>query len=253
MLQEIFALNVFGFFLIFARVGTVFMLMPGFSAVYVSPRVRLLLALAVSFVVSPALTAALPGLPATVPELALLLGGEIAIGLFMGVLGRILIGALQTAGTVIAYVSSMANAFIQDPVAEQQSTVMAGFLGTLGVLMIFVTDAHHLMLRAVIDSYSLFVPGRLPPVGDFSEMIARQVAASFGLGVQLAAPFVISGLTYYIGIGLLTRLMPQMPVFFVGLPIQIAIQLTLVMLALSGIMLVFITRFGESYRAFLVP
>ena len=253
MLQEIFALNVFGFFLIFARVGTAFMLLPGFSALYVSPRIRLLLALAVSFAVSPVLMTDLPGLPATVPELGLLIGAEMAIGLFMGVLGRILIGALQTAGTVIAYVSSMANAFVQDPVAEQQSTVMAGFFGTLGVVLIFVTDAHHLMLRAVVDSYSLFVPGQPLPVDDFTEMIARQVAASFGLGVQMAAPFVISGLTYYIGIGLLTRLMPQMPVFFVGLPIQITIQVTMVMLALSGIMLVFMTRFGEGYRAFLVP
>ena len=253
MLQEIFALNVFGFFLIFARVGTAFMLLPGFSALYVSPRIRLLLALAVSFAVSPVLMTDLPGLPATVPELGLLIGAEMAIGLFMGVLGRILIGALQTAGTVIAYVSSMANAFVQDPVAEQQSTVMAGFLGTLGVIMIFVTDAHHLMLRAVVDSYSLFAPGQPLPVDDFTEMVARQVAASFELGVQMAAPFVISGLTYYIGIGLLTRLMPQMPVFFVGLPIQITIQVTMVMLALSGIMLVFMTRFGESYRAFLVP
>ena len=253
MLQEIFALNVFGFFLIFARVGTAFMLLPGFSALYVSPRIRLLLALAVSFAVSPTLISGLPGLPATVPELAFLLGAEIVIGLFMGVIGRILIGALQTAGTVVAYVSSMANAFVQDPVAEQQSTVMAGFLGTLGVIMIFVTDAHHLMLRAVVDSYSLFAPGQPLPVDDFTEMVARQVAASFELGVQMAAPFVISGLTYYIGIGLLTRLMPQMPVFFVGLPIQITIQVTMVMLALSGIMLVFMTRFGEGYRAFLVP
>jgi flagellar biosynthesis protein FliR len=253
MLQEIFALNVFGFFLIFARMGTVFMLLPGFSALYVSTRIRMLLALTVSFAVSPMLMPGLPGLPATIPELALLLGGEISIGLFMGVLGRILIGALQTTGTVIAYVSSMANAFIQDPVAEQQSTVMAGFLGTLGVMMIFVTDAHHLMLRAVFDSYSLFVPGRPPPLDNFTEVIASHVSASFNIGVQMAAPFVISGLTYYIGIGLLTRLMPQMPVFFVGLPIQIAIQVTLVMLALSGIMMVFMTHFGEGYRPFLVP
>ncbi len=253
MLQEIVALNVFGFFLIFARMGSAFVMLPGFSALYVSPRIRVLLALTVSFVVTPLLMPILPGLPGTVPELFLLLAGEIAIGLFLGTIGRILIGSLQTAGTVIAYVSSMANAFIQDPVAEQQSTVMAGLLGTMGLMLIFITDLHHLMLSAVYDSYSLFIPGQPLAVGDFSELVARHVAASFALGVQLAAPFVISGLTYYIGIGLLTRLMPQMPVFFVGLPIQIAIQITLVTLALSGIMMVFLTRFDEGFRAFTAP
>ena len=253
MLQEIVALNVFGFFLIFARMGSAFVMLPGFSALYVSPRIRILLALMVSFLVTPLLMPTLPGLPGTVPELFLLLAGEIAIGLFLGTIGRILIGALQTAGTVIAYVSSMANAFVQDPVAEQQSTVMAGLLGTMGLMLIFITDLHHLMLAAVYDSYSLFIPGQPLAVGDFSEMVARHVAASFALGVQLAAPFVITGLTYYIGIGLLTRLMPQMPVFFVGLPIQIAIQITMVTLALSGIMMVFLTRYDEGFRAFTAP
>ena len=74
------------------------------------------------------------------------------------------------------------------PIAEQQSALLAGFLGNVGILLIFVTDMHHLMLRAMIDSYSLFVPGQPLPVGDMSNMIARQVMDSFALGVQLRRP-----------------------------------------------------------------
>ena len=253
MLQQILTLNIFAFLLVFTRMGAAFVLLPGFSALYVAIRVRLLLALTVSFVLTPVLASDLPGLPATPAALALLLIGETIIGLFYGVIGRMLLGALQTAGTVIAYVSSMANAFIQDPIAEQQSSLVAGLLGTLGMIMVFITDMHHLMLRAVVDSYTLFVPGEALTIGDFSEMVARRLADSFALGVQLASPFIISGLTYYIGIGLLTRLMPQMPVFFVGLPIQITIQISVLMMAVSGIMMVFLMRFDEGYGVFLTP
>ncbi len=82
MLEEFLRLNIFGFFLIFSRTGTMFLLMPGFSAQFVSVRVRLGIALAVSFVVAPFLAA------------GLLLGGEVVTGAFLGTLARILIGAL---------------------------------------------------------------------------------------------------------------------------------------------------------------
>ena len=109
------------------------------------------------------------------------------------------------------------------------------------------------MLAAVVDSYSLFVPGESPMVGDFSEAMVRQVAASFALGLQLAAPFVLVAMTYYIGLGLLGRLMPQLPVFFFGMPLQIGAQIWVLTLATSGIMLVFLAHFRDAYTAYLAP
>ncbi len=253
MLQAILSLNIFGFFLIFSRVGTAFILLPGFSAAFVSVRMRLVFALAVSFVLAPVLATSLPGLPATPAALGLLVISEVVIGAFLGTIGRILLGALQTAGTLISYMSSMANAFIQDPIAEQQSSLFSSFLGTAGIVMIFVTDTHHLMLRALADSYSLFLPGRPIDMGDIGLMIARRVAESFALGLRLASPFIVTGLTYYLGLGLLGRLMPALPVFFVGLPIQIGIQISVFALTISGIMMVFLSRFEEGFSAFIVP
>jgi type III secretory pathway component EscT len=107
--------------------------------------------------------------------------------------------ALQTAGTFIAYLSSFASALVQDPAADQQSSTIAGFFTTLGVVLVFVTDLHHLMLRAIVDSYGLFTPRAPPPLDDFCSFIARTVAESFGLGVQLAAPFLVVSLVYNVG------------------------------------------------------
>jgi len=253
MLQELLSLNIFAFLLVFARVGTAFITLPGFSAAYVPTDIRLLMALAVSFVVTPILTPTLPVPPATVPGLFLMLLGEVLIGGFFGALGRIVFGALHTAGTLISYEASLANAFINDPIAEQQGSILSGFLTTVGILFVFVTNMHHLMLRAVVDSYSLFVPGQMLPMGDFSEMITRRVADSFALGVQISSPFLVAGIVHFLLLGILGRLMPAMPVFFFGLPIQIMAQIALLALTMSAIMMAFGAHFSAVFRAFLAP
>jgi flagellar biosynthetic protein FliR len=245
MLGDLLSINAFAALVVFARVGTVIAFLPGFSAAYVSVRIRLAMALALTLLVTPALAAILPPMPATPTALGLLLVREAAIGLFLGSVALIAFAALQTAGTFIAYLSSFASALVQDPVADQQSSTIAGFFTALGLVLVFVTDLHHLMLRAIVDSYGLFTPRAPPPLDDFCSFIARTVAESFGLGVQLAAPFLVVSLVYNVGLGLLGRLMPQLPVFFFGLPLQVALQLWVMMLTVSGIMLVFLDHFAD--------
>ncbi len=253
MLHQLLAVNTFAFILIFVRVGAVITVLPGFSAGYVSIRIRLLLALAISFLLTPVLAERLPGLPATPIALGLLLLAETLIGLFLGAIARIVVASLHVAGTFASYFASLTSALVNDPVTDQQSSTIAGFFGTVGVLLIFVADLHHLMLSAVVESYAVFVPGALPPIGDFADMIAQRVAASFALGLQMAAPFLIFGMAYYIGLGLLGRLMPQLQVFFIGIPLQISLQIWVMMLTLSGIMMVFLNRFSEVLSPFAGP
>lgn len=253
MLEQILTLNLFGFFLVFARVGTALAAMPGFSAAYVPTDMRLALGLAIAFVMAPALIAEMPAMPASVSGIAILIGGEMLIGAFLGTIATILMGALQTAGTLIAYVASLANALIQDPIAEQQSSTVASFLLLMGVVLVFTSDLHHLMLRAVADSYSLVTPGQPFPAEDVSQIMARRVADAFALGLRLSAPFVIVGLTYYVGLGFLGRLMPQLQVFFFGLPVQIGIQIWVMAIAVTGMMMAFLQSFGEVYQGFTLP
>jgi len=253
MLQELLQLNIFAFFLVFARIGSAIALMPGFASGYVSAKIRLAIALTIGFVLTPVLAPQLPVPPASYVGLVLLIVGEVIIGGYIGFLARVLIGALQTAGTLIAYSSSMANALINDPISDQQSSTVSGFLMTIGLVLIFVADFHHLMLQAVVDSYTLFRPGAGFPAGDFTYYLARQIAESFALGLQMAAPFMIVALTYYIGLGILGRLMPTLQVFFFGMPFQIAAQIWVLTVTVSGIMLVFLQHFQETYTRFLTP
>ena len=130
---------------------------------------------------------------------------------------------------------------------------MASFLLVMGVVLVFTSDLHHLMLRAVADSYSLVTPGEPFPAEDVSQIMARRVADAFALGLRLSAPFVIVGLTYYVGLGFLGRLMPQLQVFFFGLPVQIGIQIWVMAIAVTGMMMAFLQSFGEVYQGFTLP
>lgn len=253
MLGDLIQLNLFAFFLLFARIGAVFMLMPGIGSGYVPANIRLVIALATCFIVTPLLAARMPGIPSSQIDMMLLLLSEVIIGLFIGLVARITIGALQTTGTLIALFASLANALIRDPIAEQQSSLIATFLSLLGMVLIIITDLHHLMIRGVIESYSLFQPGQPLVFGDFSLMLARRVADSFKLGVQLASPFMLVALVYYIGLGILGRLMPALPVFIVVMPAQIAGQLAFLGLTLSAMMMYFLSRFEDTIIRFLEP
>jgi len=245
MLQDILQSNLFAFFMVFARIGAAVMLIPGFGESFVPPRMRLMIALGITLVVTPVVASKIPALPESPIALFLALGGEILIGLFIGSMARFLFFALQTAGMIMAYQTGLANALITDPTAAVQGALFSAFLGLLGVLLIFESGLHHLMLRAVVDSYSLFAPGHLPPLDDFSNMAARVVSDSFDLSMRIAAPFIVVALVFYLGLGLLGRLMPQIQVFFIVLPLQIALGLVVFALTIGAGMMWFLGAYSD--------
>ena len=245
MMARLPASEVFAALIVFARVGTALAVLPGFSIAWVPIQVRLLLALAVTSIITPLLSPDMPSMPTAPLALGLLLVGEATVGFALGTIVRIVFAALQTAGTFVAFVGSFANTMTQDPVAEQQSSTISGLFSTLGVVVVFASGLDRSMLQALVDSYQLFKPGGLPSLGQFGQSIARTAADSFALGIQLSAPFLVLSLVYNVGTGLMARLMPQLPVFFFGLPLQLALQLWVMMLTISGITLIFLNRFAD--------
>lgn len=246
MLQEIISLNIWAFFLVFSRIGAAMSVLPGFSASYITMRARLGTAAVISFVLMPLLVSVLPVMPGDVPTVVLLLATEAVVGLFFGMISRIMLSALQSAGSFIAMFSSLSNALVNDPIAEQQSSILAGFLATMGIMVIFTTDTHHMMIRAVAESYTVFEPGAKLPYGDMADYVGHRVSDSFSLGLQIAAPVGLTGLIYYIGLGILGRLMPTLQVFFFGLPVQITLQIVVLALTLPMSMMLFMEHFRNN-------
>jgi len=247
MLDQIIPANLFAAFLVFARLGSAMMLLPGIGDSYVNPRVRLVLALALTVVATPMVAPLLPTLPSSPIRLALMLGGEIAVGVFLGTIARVLLSALELAGSVVSLQLGLSAAMVFNPLQQTQEAITAAFYSVAGVLIIFLTDLHHPILRALIGSYAVFPPGGDFFWGDFSDAVARAVADSFKLGIEIAAPFIIIGTVFYVAIGLLSRLAPQMQILFVIQPLQIVAGLVAFSLLLGNGLQWFLERYAASF------
>ncbi len=242
--------QVTAFLMIFCRIGSALMVLPGFGDVYVNARVRLLFALAFTLVLTPLLIEQMPPAPPQPLALVFLIGGEILIGVFIGLIARVMLSALHVAGTIIAMQSALAVAAIFDPSSGGQSPVISNILTLTAITLFFSLNLHHLVLAALAQSYDVFPAAQFPRVDDMNLLYTRLMADSFTLGVMLAAPHIIFSLLFYLAGGLMTRLMPNFQVFFVMMPPQIMIALILLILGLPLMMEIFLDFMQEQLLNF---
>ena len=225
------------FLLVFARIGTMLMLLPGLGEVMLSRRVRLTMALVLAAVMLPLHRDAYQIDLRQIGPVLLLLGEELLIGALLGMTARLALSALQVTGTIVAQQLGLGFVTAVDPAEHNQQSVLIGnFLTILALALLFATNLHYLVIAALDDSYTLFRPGEVPLTGDMAALVTTTTAGAFRIGVQLSAPFLVFGLLFNLGLGLLSRLMPQMQVFFVGMPLSIMAGL-LIFLAVIGAMM----------------
>ncbi|MBZ0139206.1 MAG: flagellar type III secretion system protein FliR [Pseudorhodoplanes sp.] len=236
------------YLLVFARIGTMIMLLPGLGEMSVPVRLRLTVALVLTAILVPLHREAyVVDLRAAGPVLVLF-AQELAIGAVLGMTARLTVSALNVAGAVIAQQMGLGFVTAIDPTQGQQNVLVGNFLTVLGVTLIFATDLHHLVIAALNDSYRLFAPGATFPIGDVAMLVTRTIAAAFRIGIQLAAPFLVFGLLFNIGLGVLSRLMPQMQVFFVGMPLSILLGFVVLMFVVGLMMGTFTDFLGQVLR-----
>ena len=234
----------FFYMLIFARVGTMLMLLPALGENVIPARMRLGFALAFSLVLYPLLSPSLPGLATDIAGIVALLFHELIVGLILGGITRLVMMATQVAGSVIAFQAGLSVAQAADPTnGGIQGVIIGSFLSMLGVTLIFATDLHHVALSPVYDSYMIFSPSDPLMFGDAAEMAIQSAASAFVIGVQMSAPFIVFGLVFYLGIGILGKMMPQLQVFFVAMPATIGVGLVLIAFLLTMMMGWYLTHF----------
>jgi flagellar biosynthesis protein FliR len=232
------------FMLVFARIGAMVMLMPGLGESNIPVRIKLAVALLLTLIILPLHRDAYHVNTDSVTQLLVLMVHEILIGVVLGATARVTLGALQVAGAVIAQQMGLGFATSVDPTTQGQQGVLIGnFLTLLGLTLLFATDSHYLVIAALNESYAVFSPGEMLPSGDVAALATRAFAAAFRIGMQLSAPFLVFGLVFNIGLGVLARLMPQMQVYFVGVPLAILAGFLIFAFVVSAMMGSFLDYF----------
>lgn len=239
----------FSYMLIFARVGTMLMLMPAIGEGMIPARMRLTFALLFSLLLFPLVQGELPPFAAdNLMQVLVLLFHEIAVGLILGGIARLIVSAAQTAGSIMAFQMGLSIAQSADPTQQGiQGALIGSFLSFLGLTLIFATDLHHLILSSIYDSYMVFSLVTPLMFGDAADLAVQSASKAFTIGVQMSAPFIVFGLVFNLGLGILARLMPQVQVFFVAMPANVGIGILLMALLLTMMMGFYLSHIEEHF------
>lgn len=221
-------------FAVFCRLGCCFMVLPGISSPRVPQAVRLFLALGFSLAVAPLL--AEQSIPRHVVSLSLetavVLGKECATGFAIGLLARMIFGAIQIAGAVIALVSGYSHVFTTDDGQGDPAFEIASLVGTAVVVLLFTLDLHHVVISSLVASYQVVGFGLSEDTGFAVERLTSAASAAMSIALGMAAPFVLVSFIVNLAFGMLNRMAPQIPVVFISTAFLIG-----AMLWLSGILI----------------
>ena len=236
-------------FVVLLRVGAAMALLPAFGELVVPQRIRLVLALAFTAVISPAVAADIPPMDQGFWTVFLT---ETAAGLALGAALRLFVHALQIAGAIAAQATSLAQ-LLAGAGAEPQPAI--GHLLTIsGLALAMAADLHVSCAEYFILSYDILPVGRLPDAADMADWGLAQVTRAFATGFTLAAPFVIASFLYNLALGVINRAMPQLMVAFVGAPALTAGGLVLLALSAPLALAVWLAALNRFFAApFAVP
>ncbi len=252
MIEQLLVSHIFAFMLAFSRLGTCMMLLPGFGEIYVPVWVRLSLALSISLIMMPLVHSMNVAMPTSGFALGSLLIAEATVGVFIAMLCRILIATIHTLGTIISIQSGLAAAMMFDVNQASQGTVIGNMLSITAIVLWFVMDFHHLIIRSLYVSYDTFLVGGFPPPSDMLTAYTELLRTSFSLALQLSAPIVVVTMLINVGGGILSRLMPTMQVFFLLMPAQILFTFFLITATVGGLFLWYL-EYVENALTTLIP
>ncbi|MBR0649321.1 flagellar biosynthetic protein FliR [Roseomonas terrae] len=230
--------------LLFARLGAAAMLLPGLGEQEVPAPIRLGLGLGLVVLLLPALAAGLPAAPDDAGQAVRLIGLEVVVGLWLGGLARLVTLAMAMAGQAVALLLGLAQALVPDPELGGLGTATGRLFSLAAAVLVLASGLYAIPLRALVESYALLPVGEPFPAGAGAEAMAVAASDSLALALRLAAPFVLAAVVINVALGLLTRIAPQVQVYFIAVPGQVLAGLALLALILPALL----GAFGEAAR-----
>ncbi|MFG1413001.1 MAG: flagellar biosynthetic protein FliR [Rhizobiales bacterium 24-66-13] len=234
-------------FLIFCRIGGCLMLMPGVGGRHLSPQFRLFLAIGLSLAFVPLLQSSVEGFAREAGSFALLgaIGSEAATGAMIGLLARIFFLALQSMASAIAQaigLASMAGTMIEDDEALPPVATLLAFSATT---LLFISDQHLELVRALFDSYRRLPPGTVFTARLGLSDVVDQLTTAFLLALRIASPFIVYSIIVNFAVGITNKFTPQLPVYFIATPFITAGGMLLLYATVDQLLAGFMMAFSQ--------
>ncbi len=232
---------------VFCRITGCMLILPGFSSARVPMRVRLqiviLLTMALSPLVIPTVLEHSPNIQRP-SSIVLLIVTELLKGALLGLAARLLLAAVEFAGTVIANLIGLGGLPGMPIEGQEPVPALTSMLVMTATLLIFVTDLHWHVLAALVSSYKLFPPDSWFEAQPSLAAISSQMAEMALLSAKLAGPFFVYAVVINLAMGIMNKMTPQLPIFFVSMPFVIAGGMLLLVFLVDDLLAVFLLVFG---------
>lgn len=218
--------------LLVVRPGMIVIATPLFGAGHAPATLRVGLTVLFALILAPVVT-----LPATLSAgaITLVVIREVAIGLALSLAIRIFVAAGEFAGHFAGYQIGLSLGSLIDPLTGVRNNVLAVLYANVVIVVCFVSNAHHALLRALVDSYGA-LPVGLGAVGDsLASSVATVLGLVFVIGVRMAAPVIIVLLVVELALGLLARVAPSLNVMTAGAPVRVIAGLLVIAASLGAV------------------
>ncbi|WP_288431474.1 flagellar biosynthetic protein FliR [uncultured Agrobacterium sp.] len=236
--------TVMALFLAFCRIGACLMVMPGFSSARLSMQIRLFLALTLSMALLPLMWDVIyPVAKGDTVTFFRSMLFETMIGAMFGLIAHLYLLGMQFAATIMGMAMSFTGPPAQDVLEDTSESQLASLL-TFGVLLVlFLLDFHHVVFKALVESYT-----SIPISGGITMQrmlisLTDTLVASMNIALRVASPFILYGFLFNVAIGLINKLAPQIPVYFISTPYALALGLLLLYFGITAVVNQFVNGF----------
>lgn len=211
-------------FLVFVRIGGLFVAAPFFSHGSVPVRVRVLLAVVLAYALSGLVTAPLPDIVTHPVGLAAAVAIEALTGAALGFAAQFIFLAVQYAGELLGFQMGLGLAQVFDP-AEGDTNNPVGRILALAFLLIFLlVEGHHQVLTALVGSFHT-LPLAGAQLSEAGPLFLEWTGMFITTALRLASPFMITIFLTDAALGVFARVAPQADLFSIALPLKLLVGL----------------------------
>jgi flagellar biosynthesis protein FliR len=235
------------FALVFARIGAAMALLPGVGEAASPAMVRIGMALGLTILLLPEIQPLVPTFPDAGLSAGLMIAGEVATGLWFGWIARMIVLALPIAGQFVGLLIGLSSVLQPDPELGAQSGVLGKLFEVAAPVLVLAAGLYQLPLLALHSLFQLIPPGHMLPAVEGINAAILAVVTCFSLALQLASPFLVVAIAWQVAMGLVSRIIPRMQIYFVSMPGQIIMGFALLAFTTGVITL----SWQDSVRTFL--
>ena len=240
--------HIAAFLLIVTRVSGIFIISPVFGSMNIPVQMRAGTALAFALLLFPVLDDGSVEAPPTVLMFAASVAAELFIGWVIGFAAYMVMSAISMAGKVMDMQVGFAMVNVMDPTSGQQIPLIGSFLYNLSIIILLVTNGHHIIVTALVDSFRIIPLLQMTWDPILTNIVSVMATGVFLTGMKIAMPVIFANFLTNVGLGILARTMPQLNIFVVGMPMHVIIGLGVLGMMLPFYVLFLDVVFSDIYK-----